>query len=139
LLVRDPNGDGALFSRLWQFPAVEANRGARKALFGHLQRIVFSGRAASTARSLFPRAASTARTRRRNPYSNAATLQAAMTPLPHARHTVTFRDIQLVPFLVRVRRLPSVAGAHKPRLAALGRLAISSATRKIAAAALGAI
>jgi len=123
LLVRDPNGDGALFSRLWQFPAVEANRGARQALSGHLQRIVYSGRAASTAR-----------TRRRN-----TTLDAAMTPLPHARHTVTFRDIQLVPFLVRVRRLPFVAGAHTPRLAALGRLAISSATRKIAATALRAI
>ena len=62
-----------------------------------------------------------------------------MKPLPHARHTVTYRDIQLVPFLVRVRRLPSVAGAHTPRLAALDRLAISGATQKIAAAALRAI
>jgi len=70
---------------------------------------------------------------------NAATLQAGMKPLPLARHRVTFRDIHLVPFLLHVQRLPSVAGAHTPRLAALGRLATSSATRKIAAAALRAI
>jgi hypothetical protein len=62
-----------------------------------------------------------------------------MKPLPPARHTVTFRDIRLLPFLVPVRRLPSVAGAHTPRLAALGGLAISGATRKIASAALRAI
>jgi hypothetical protein len=55
------------------------------------------------------------------------------------RHTVTFRDIQLVPFLLRVPRLPSLVGAHTPRLAALDRLATSNATRKIAAAALRAI
>jgi len=152
LLVRHPNGDGALFSHLWQFPAVEisgraastahtsANRNARQELSAYLLRILFSQRAASTARTRFSRrAASTARTRRRIPTLNAATLQAAMKPLPPARHRVTFRDIHLVPFLLHVQRLPSVAGAHTPRLAALGRLATSSATRKIAAAALRAI
>jgi len=128
LLVRQPSDDGAIFSRLWQFPAVEANRNARKALSGHLLGIVYSGRAASTARA-----------RRRNPRLNAATLKTTMKALPPARHTVTFRDIQLLPFLVCVPRLPSVAGARTPRLTALGRLAISNATRKIASAALRAI
>jgi hypothetical protein len=68
-----------------------------------------------------------------------------MKALPAARHTVTYREIRLLPFLVPVRQLPSVAGARTPRLAALdqpvrqGGLAISNATRKIAAAALRAL
>ena len=61
---------------------------------------------------------------------------AAFAPLDSARHTVTFREIRLAPFLVRVARLPSVAGARAPRLAQLERLPISSATQKIASAAL---
>jgi A/G-specific adenine glycosylase len=104
LLVREGSTNGALFSRMWQFPAVEAGRSARQVLAGHLQRSVG--------------------------------LIAALQPLPPARHTVTFRSLRLLPFLVRVPRLPAVAGARTPRLAALGRLAVSSATRKIAAAAL---
>ena len=136
LLVRRPGGDGALFSRLWQFPAVEAGRHARQALSGHLLRMVFSsGRAALRGSG----STSTARARRRNTAMNAARLKATMKPLPPVRHTVTFREVQLVPFLVCVRRLPSVAGAHTPRLDALGGLAVSNATRKIASAALRAI
>jgi A/G-specific adenine glycosylase len=104
LLLREPSVNGALFSRLWQFPAVAARRSARQVLAGHLQRSVG--------------------------------LIAALQPLPPARHTVTFRSLRLLPFLVRVSRLPAVPGARTPRLAALGRLAVSSATRKIAAAAL---
>jgi hypothetical protein len=74
-------------------------------------------------------------------------LQAAMLPLAHAHHTVTFRRIELAPFLVRVARLPQVTGSLRPRLASLAcapgsggfahsGIAISNATRKIAAAAL---
>ncbi len=59
-----------------------------------------------------------------------------LTPLPTARHGVTFRNIRLAPFLVPVSRLPSVTGARTPRLTAVPRLPISSATRKIAIAAL---
>jgi hypothetical protein len=66
-------------------------------------------------------------------------LKTAMKILPPARHAVTFREIQLQPFLVPVRRLPFVAGARTPRLNALGGLAVSNATRKVASAALQAI
>ena len=39
LLVRQPNGDGALFSRLWQFPAIESTAtGAQRELFALLAR-----------------------------------------------------------------------------------------------------
>jgi A/G-specific adenine glycosylase len=127
LLVRRPGGDGVIFSRLWQFPAVEAGRDARQALPGHLLRTVFSGPAASAARA------------RPSTLMSAATLKAAMKALPPARHTVTFRQIQLLPFLLRVRRLPPVAGARTLPLNALGGLAVSNATRKIASAALQAI
>ena len=117
LLVRRPGGDGALFSRLWQFPAVEARRNARRELSIHLRRMIVSSVRAPSA-------------------MNAAILKTAMKLLPPARHTVTFREIQLLPFLVRVPRLPSIAGARTPRLDALGGLAVSNATRKIASAAL---
>jgi hypothetical protein len=49
---------------------------------------------------------------------------------------VTFREIELLPYLVGVARLSPHNGARTPLLAALDRLPISSATRKIAAAAL---
>lgn len=112
LLVRRPNGDGALFARLWQFPAVEAGGDPRRALGAHLREVA-----------------------RNSPNSPDAILQ----PLPPARHTVTVRAIRLLPFLARVPRLPAVPGARTPRLATLDRLAISNATRKIADAALQAL
>ena len=56
-------------------------------------------------------------------------------PLPVARHTVTFRRLLLAPFLIRVAKLPVVRGARTPQLAEIERLPISSATKKIFAAA----
>ena len=104
MLLRDEDG-GALFSRLWQFPAVTAGRNPRRALNEHLKRSL--GMPVAT-----------------------------FEVLESARHTVTFRDIRLLPFLVRVERLPAVPGARMPRLDELDRLPVSSATKKIAASAL---
>ena len=64
---------------------------------------------------------------------------ASVEALASARHTVTFRDIRLLPFLVRVEQLPDVPGARTPLLVELDSLPVSSATRKIAASALRAI
>ena len=114
LLVRRPDGDGAIFARLWQFPAVAAGDDARKALRDYLCGVFML-----------------------NSGLDATALVAAMQPLAPARHSVTFRDIRLLPFLVRVPRLPSLKGAQARRLSSLGRLAISSGTRKIANIALG--
>jgi A/G-specific adenine glycosylase len=116
LLVRRPNGDGALFARLWQFPAVEAPGDARKTLHDHLAGAI-----------------------RRKSTRGRSAPGWEMQPLAPARHTVTFRDIRLLPFLVRVPFLPSWEGAQTPQLASLDRLEISGATRKIADAALRAI
>jgi A/G-specific adenine glycosylase len=107
LLVRDPGAhDDVLFSRMWQFPAVEVARRAKNELAAHL------------AQSLEMDAAS-------------LNLQA----LPRARHGVTFRNITLLPFLARVARLPRRARTRVIPLDRLLDLAVSGATRKIAAAA----
>jgi len=117
LLVRDPGLPaeaaisaqggaqcGALFSRLWQFPAVEVTRDAALELAGHLR-------------------------------SALKIASVALEPLPAARHSVTFRNITLLPFLARVTRLPKRARTRILPLARLRDLPVSSATRKIAAAA----
>lgn len=105
LLVRDPGGhDEGLFSRLWQFPAVEVARAARAELAKHLRA-----------------------TLRINVHD--------LKPLAQARHGVTYRNIQLLPFLARVRRLPKRPRTRIVPLASLARLPISSATRKLAQAA----
>ncbi|HEY4740979.1 MAG TPA: A/G-specific adenine glycosylase [Candidatus Acidoferrales bacterium] len=64
---------------------------------------------------------------------------AALTELALAKHCVTFRNITLAPFLARVRELPKIARSRALLLSELDRVPISSATRKIAAAALDAI
>jgi len=107
LLVRQPGGDGALFSRLWQFPALETTgRDTGAALAVHL----------------------------REKFSVAG--KSRLTPLTTARHAVTFRNIRLEPYLVRVARLPRVTGARVVALTQIRSLPISNATQKIADAAI---
>ena len=55
-------------------------------------------------------------------------------PLPAARHTVTYRRVTLLPFLVLVQHLPAAASDARARLPlrAVERWPTSSATRKIA-------
>jgi hypothetical protein len=60
-------------------------------------------------------------------------------PLPRVRHTVTYRDIVLLPFRVLVTKLPRMHAAKRillPELASLSSLAVSNLTRKVARAAL---
>jgi A/G-specific adenine glycosylase len=105
LLVKDPGAhDHVLFSRMWQFPAVEVERHPRAELEKHLR----------------------------------ATLGIngfALEELPTARHGVTFRNITLLPFLARVERLPELPRTRILALQNLRDVPVSSATRKIAAAA----
>ncbi len=118
LVVKDEDDtsrgqDGALFSRMWQFPTVTVAGDAQVELRRHLQSSLGVG-------------------------------AAGLLPLPAARHRVTFREITLLPFLLRVRTLrtrgPLFRGGgvarRTPMLTKLDRLAVSGATRKIAAAAL---
>lgn len=112
MLVRDSGDDastesGALFSRLWQFPAVVVSGDALVGIVSEMRRL-FGNTAA--ARNLCAQ------------------------PLDVANHTVTFRRITLAPYLIRVAKLPSASDAAKKQIAlsAVTKLAVSSATRKIA-------
>jgi len=108
ILLRDPGAhDHVLFSRMWQFPAVEVARHAAGELAAHLREL-FALRCAPL----------------------------SLEPLPAVRHGVTFRSITLLPFLARVERLPAAPRSRAVALHRLGRLPVSSATRKIAAAAI---
>jgi len=107
LLVRQLSGEGALFSRMWQFPALEITAAdGRSALASHL-------------RDQF-----------------GAAVKGNFIPLATARHAVTFRNIRLQPFLIRVARLPIVDRARAVALDRLGGLPVSNATRKIGTAAI---
>ena len=114
LLVKDPGAhDDVLFSRMWQFPAVEVKRDATAELAKHLHS-TFGAKFGATLGA------------------NGIFLEA----LPEARHGVTFRNVTLLPFLVRVEKLPENLGtrARILRIDRLAQLPISSATRKIAVA-----
>ncbi|MDE3109353.1 MAG: A/G-specific adenine glycosylase, partial [Acidobacteriota bacterium] len=107
LLVRDPGAhDRVLFSRMWQFPAIEVSRQPRVELENHIRAtLALDGSSLS------------------------------LEALPAARHGVTFRNVTLLPFLVELPRLPKPRRSRVLPLEALHRLPVSSATRKLAAAA----
>jgi len=108
LLVRDPGAhDDVLFSRMWQFPAVAVASDAEAELAAHVR--------ATTGVDC----------------TNGTRLQRLET----ARHGVTFRDITLLPFLAHVAALPCLPRSRIVALGSIAQLQISSATRKIAAAA----
>jgi A/G-specific adenine glycosylase len=107
-LVRQAGNDGALFSRMWQFPALETRSDAASGLAKYL-REKFGVKIADE----------------------------QLIKLKTARHAVTFRAIRLEPFLIPVERLPKIAGARAPLLGRFGNFPVSSATRKIAIAAIG--
>ncbi len=105
----------SLFSNLWQFPsAISARKNPKSDLVKFL----------------------------RDQYEwKFAGLKSQLTPLPLARHTVTFREITLAPFLIHVDHLPAPSGvrAKAITLDEVPDLAVSSATRKIAAVAVHAL
>ncbi|HEX4546183.1 MAG TPA: A/G-specific adenine glycosylase [Candidatus Acidoferrum sp.] len=52
------------------------------------------------------------------------------------RHSVTYRDITILPFRIRMKKLPRVPGAKQVLLHDISSLPVSNLTRKVAAAAL---
>jgi len=96
LLIRQLGGDGALFSHMWQFPALEAvGTDSRLVIAAYLEekfRLAINGN---------------------------------LLALATARHTVTFRNIRLEPYLVRVARLPRIADASIVALAEVPSMSIS--------------
>jgi A/G-specific adenine glycosylase len=108
LLVRTTAEEGALFSRMWQFPAVQSK----------------SESASATAVAKHVRS------------TLGIAFRGKPIRLPAARHTVTFRKVRLQPFLMRIERLARAPRTRIVPLDGLGEIPVSSATRKIAAAAL---
>ena len=101
----------ALVSRLWHFPAQSASVNRHRMDFRRLLR----------------------------PYAATPAKRGALvSELPRVRHTVTYRKIQVLAFLVRVEKLPKVRTGKRIALAAVTSLPISNLTRKIAGAALAA-
>jgi A/G-specific adenine glycosylase len=105
LLVREPNSGGAFFSRMWQFPALEISKNSAGELRKYLRK------------------------------KTGAPVNGHLTALEALRHTVTFREIRLKPFLIAVAQLPRVDGMRAAALDDFRKLPISNATRKIADAA----
>ena len=104
ILVKDPGAhDPVLFSRMWQFPAVEVTRHAQAELLAHVRATLG--------------------------IDDSLTL----TELPTARHGVTFRNVTLLPFLAHVKKLPKLPRTRMLSLENLSHVPISNATRKIAA------
>jgi A/G-specific adenine glycosylase len=105
LVVQDPGAhDSVLFSRMWQFPAVEVTRNPKAELEAHLSKTL-------------------------------SLTRISLAALPAAHHGVTFRNITLLPFIAHVSELPKLPRTRILPLKNLSKLPISSATRKIAAAA----
>jgi A/G-specific adenine glycosylase len=108
LLVRDPGAhDEVLFSRMWQFPAIQVSREAKPELEKYFGETF-------------------------------ALKKLTLEELPSARHGVTFRNITLLPFVARVAELPAVPRSRILALKRLGSVPVSSATKKLAAAVVGA-
>ena len=104
LLVKDPGAhDRALFSRMWQFPAMEVSANAEQELQRHVSETL-------------------------------GISDPSFRALRALRHTVTFRNMTLLPFLSRVAELPKLPRTRIVELSRVRQLPVSSATQKLAAA-----
>jgi len=99
---------GALVSRMWHFPTIEFLRDAALEMRAYLEETLQRGHK----------------------------LSAPLERLPKTRHTVTYRSITLLPFRMRIMKLPQISGAKVLPLSGLSSVPISNLTRKIARAAL---
>jgi adenine-specific DNA glycosylase len=124
LLLRSPGRhDAVLFSRLRQFPAIEIIGDMRDGVREEAK----------------PRATTQIRNYLRDELGLPKLLKKSFRQLPALRHAVTFRDVVLLPVLVRVARLPRHSEGEAVPLQDVPHMPISSATRKIARAALTAL
>ncbi|MGH9710359.1 MAG: hypothetical protein ACRD37_07420, partial [Candidatus Acidiferrales bacterium] len=135
LLTKIPGAhDAVLFSRLWQFPAVSVTPNGN---FAHELAHGATNHSANSAAN--HSADSVANKLAEYLRASLGIPHQPLTPLPLAAHTVTFRKIMLAPFLARMSRLPKRPDCRTLPLAKLASLPISSATQKIARAALNAL
>jgi len=98
----------ALLSHMWHFPTIQVKIDAAKELAAYLRKSIF-------AKNKLP---------------------AHLQPLPKVRHTVTYRQVTLLPFRMELAALPHLQGALKLPLDDLSCVPVSNLTRKAARAAL---
>jgi A/G-specific adenine glycosylase len=98
----------ALLSRMWHFPTIQVKNDATKELCAMAKRSVFSGQK----------------------------FRVKLLALPTVRHTVTYRQITILPFRLDVIKLPAIAQAKMLPLDDLSSIPVSNLTRKVAQAAL---
>ena len=104
-----PDDVHTLVSRMWHFPTVAVQHGqTAAALTKFAQASLFGGRK----------------------------FQMELAPLKKVRHAVTYRSITVLPFRLKMEKLPKVPGAKTFPLADVSAVAISNLTRKVARAAL---
>ncbi|HXJ12788.1 MAG TPA: A/G-specific adenine glycosylase [Candidatus Limnocylindrales bacterium] len=107
-----PDDVHTLVSRMWHFPTISLQKtGSTESLRKFAEKSLFRGR----------------------------TLAAELLPLKKVRHAVTYRSITILPFLAKLKKLPSVRGAKALPLSELSAIAISNLTRKVARSALSAV
>jgi len=97
----------ALLSRMWHFPTIQVRRDAAEELRALAGTFDPSGQR----------------------------LRFKIRALPQARHTVTYRQITVLPFRMEVRKLPRIVHATMLSLDDLSSVPISNLTRKVACAA----
>ncbi|HET7105200.1 MAG TPA: A/G-specific adenine glycosylase [Candidatus Acidoferrum sp.] len=104
-----PDDVPTLVSRMWHFPTIAVQKtGPADPLRKFASKTLFRGR----------------------------TLAAELLPLKKVRHAVTYRSITILPFLAKLKKLPSIPGAKALPLSDLSAVAISNLTRKVARSAL---
>ena len=127
LLVKPEKAEtNGLFSGMWQFPAVEMKRVARGQNL--LEQQIHVDRRRWGKKNEEKR-------KRGSEEGERPELNGAWVELGAVKHSVTYREITLRPFVVRVRELPAVKGGRAVQLAKVSEMAVSSATKKIARAA----
>jgi A/G-specific adenine glycosylase len=98
-----------LVSRMWHFPTIAIGKSSDKELRRHLKKYF------------------------------AVDGRVPFAPLRKVRHAVTYRSITLLPFLIRFKKLPKIAGTRAVVLKDVSSLAVSNLTRKIARVAIAAV
>jgi A/G-specific adenine glycosylase len=98
-----------LVSKLWHFPTVSVTGDPRVILLASLRKLLRGGRNGNL----------------------------RLAPVGKVRHSVTYRDITIVPFRINVKKLPRIKGARRvPLLDVSSALPVSNLTRKVARAVL---
>ncbi len=100
----------ALVSKMWHFPTLSVTGEPAASLFAFLRKLM-------------------TKVQRR---------KWQLVPAGKVRHAVTYRAITLLPFLIRLRKLPHFPGARQVPLSDISGLPVSNLTRKVACSALAA-